>query len=120
MCIEAEATILRKGSGVKGGNKALSLSDPTIVANKGKKPRSEGKGKQIVNSRKLPLSDRKNRRKTTDADPCYVCKAICGSDSDAKNKEEWWRCRWCMKWAHKSCGNVTAKYFECLMCWESD
>lgn len=54
MCIEAEATILRKGSGVKGGNKALSLSDPTIVANKGKKPRSEGKGKQIVNSRKLP------------------------------------------------------------------
>jgi hypothetical protein len=55
-----------------------------------------------------------------DADSCCICKAIYGSDDDVKQKEDWYKCKSCLKWAHESCGNVDPRYFECFNCWDSD
>jgi len=52
--------------------------------------------------------------------PCCVCRAVYGSPTNLKSKEEWHKCRWCTMWAHESCGDVDPRYFECYKCWESD
>lgn len=66
-------------------------------------------------SKRRPKTDEKKK-----SSQCVVCNAVYGADTDLKNREDWYQCRWCCKWAHESCGNVDFRYFECLNCWESD